>query len=260
MPRARDLRRTTAGVVGLLATGALVAALAPSAAAARDPQQPGPARAGSAAARAGESYGNLWNILPPGSNGNATALDITSLAGGTATPTTPAHYADQLEMYDALTKHDPGSIKQADIDQLYKREDLTPATVVSTQSPRPGVTIQRDAYGVPFITGATYDDTEFGAGYAAIQDRMFLMDVLRHTGSARVSAPGRFFVSASYISSWSAKFVGFVALAVASAPFGSLGVLKTLGRFVTPSWTRVGTSTLPREPGGRMFSTSPWLV
>ena len=41
-------------------------------------------------------------------------------------------------MYDALTKRDPGSITQADIEQLYKREDFTPATVVSTKSPKPG--------------------------------------------------------------------------------------------------------------------------
>ncbi len=90
-------------------------------------------------------------------------------------------------MYDALTKRDPGRIDRADIDQLYKREDFTPATVVSTKSPKPGVTIQRDAFGVPFINGTTFDDVEYGAGYAAVEDRMFLMDVLRHTGAARMA-------------------------------------------------------------------------
>ena len=49
------------------------------------------------------------------------------------------------------------------------------------------MTIQRDAFGVPFINGATFDDVEYGAGYAAIEDRMFLMDVLRHTGAARMA-------------------------------------------------------------------------
>ena len=154
----------------------------PSFASGDEPQPPTAVQA-----RAGEPYGNLWNILPPGSRGNVTALDLATLLGTTATPTTPAHFADQLEMYDALTRHDPGSITQADIEQLYKREDLTPATVVSTTSPKPGVIIQRDAFGVPFITGSTFDDTEYGAGYAAIEDRMFLMDVLRHTGAARMA-------------------------------------------------------------------------
>jgi acyl-homoserine lactone acylase PvdQ len=179
------MRRTSAGLVGILATGALVAALAPTAVAGGDQGNPG--ADSPAAARAGESYGNLWNILPPGSNGNVTALDVAALGGTTATASSPAHFADQLEMYDSLTKHDPGSISQADIDQLYKREDFTPATVVSTKSPKPGVTIQRDGFGVPFINGTTFDDVEYGAGYAAIEDRMFLMDVLRHTGAARMA-------------------------------------------------------------------------
>jgi acyl-homoserine lactone acylase PvdQ len=176
------MRRSTAGLVGLVATGALVAALAPSAVA-DDPGSPG-----ARAAKAGDAYGNLWNILPPGSEGNVTAVDAATLGGSTtATPTTPAHVADQLELYDALTARDPGSITRADLDRLYKRADFTPATVVSTATPRPGVTIQRDGYGVPFVTGATFEDVEFGAGYAAIEDRMFLMDVLRHTGAARMA-------------------------------------------------------------------------
>ncbi len=177
------MRKELSGLVLVITTGALLATTAgvpPSfASGEKNPR--------AAEARAGESYGNLWNILPPGSDGNVTALDIATLGGTTATPTAPAHFADQLEMYDALTRHDPAGISQADIEQLYKREDLTPATVVSTSSPKPGVTIQRDAYGVPFITGSTFDDTEYGAGYAAIEDRMFLMDVLRHTGAARMA-------------------------------------------------------------------------
>jgi acyl-homoserine lactone acylase PvdQ len=183
------MRRSLVGLVGIVATGALVATLAPSAEAGdpgAGPSGPG-AGGGATAAKATDPYGTLWNILPPGSNGNVTALDIAALLGTTATPTKPAHFADQLEMYDALTKHDPAAITQGDIEQLYKREDFTPETVVSTQSPKAGVTIQRDAFGVPFINGATYNDVEFGAGYAAVEDRMFLMDVLRHTGAGRMA-------------------------------------------------------------------------
>ena len=88
-------------------TGALVATLTPSAVA----DDPGsrPTRA----ARAGDAYGTVWNILPPGSEGNVTALDVAGLGGSTtATPTSPSNVADQLEMYDALTKRDPGSIDE----------------------------------------------------------------------------------------------------------------------------------------------------
>jgi acyl-homoserine lactone acylase PvdQ len=174
------MRRVSGGLVGLVATGALVATLAPSAGA----HDPGPRPAG----RSGDGYGTVWNILPPGSNGNVTAPQVASLGGSTtATPTNPPHFADQLEMYDALTERDPGSLTRADLDQLYKHADFTPATVVSTESPKAGVTIQRDEFGVPYINGATFEDVEFGAGYAAIEDRMFLMDILRHTGAARMA-------------------------------------------------------------------------
>jgi acyl-homoserine lactone acylase PvdQ len=51
------------------------------------------------------------------------------------------------------------------------------------------VIIVRDKqYGVPHIYGATDDDVEFGAGYAGAEDRLFLMDVLRHTARAQLSS------------------------------------------------------------------------
>ena len=64
-----------------------------------------------------------------------------------------------------------------------------PGEVESTIEPKPGVTILRDkAYGVPHIYGDTRADTMFGAGYAGANDRLFLMDVLRHTGRAELAS------------------------------------------------------------------------
>ena len=58
------------------------------------------------------------------------------------------------------------------------------AEVASEVSPRPGVRIVRDkAHNVPHVSGDTRADTMFGAGYATAQDRLFFMDVLRHTGA-----------------------------------------------------------------------------
>ncbi len=147
--------------------------------------------------------GEVLNILPPGSAGNvdvqqAITLGVTnlpsSLANGqppstTATPTSPKNFADQLEMYDALNKVGPGTLKDSDLTTYFKnaRLGIADADVVSTVTPRPGVTIKRDAFGVPHIKGTTDDDVAFGAGYANIQDRMFLTDVLRHTGAARLA-------------------------------------------------------------------------
>src|SRR5205823_3491687 len=50
-------------------------------------------------------------------------------------------------------------------------------------------TIVRDkGYGVPHIYGTTREDAMFGAGYVAAQDRLFLIDVLRHTARAQLSS------------------------------------------------------------------------
>ncbi len=50
------------------------------------------------------------------------------------------------------------------------------------------MTIVRDNWGVPHVYGTTRGDVEFGAGYAGAEDRLFLMDVLRHTGRAQLSS------------------------------------------------------------------------
>ncbi len=63
------------------------------------------------------------------------------------------------------------------------------ADVASTESPRSDVTIVRDtSYGVPHIYGTTRAGVEFGAGYAGAEDRLFLMDILRHSGRGQLSS------------------------------------------------------------------------
>ena len=152
------------------------------------------------------AHGEVLNILPPGSNGNVSLPTLASLGVTqaptlvstpadpkgdltTATGTAPAHFADQLEMYDALGKVSPGQLTASSLTNYYKdaRLGVADADVVSTETPRAGLTIKRDRFGVPHIHGVTDADVAFGAGYANIEDRMFLTDVLRHTGAARMS-------------------------------------------------------------------------
>ncbi|HET6709315.1 penicillin acylase family protein, partial [Amycolatopsis sp.] len=119
------------------------------------------------------------DILPPGEQGSATLAEILAhkLLG-----TRPAHSADQLGKYASLA----GGYKTLTtgaINQYFNDASFgVPADqVASTIKPRADVTIVRDkALGVPHITGTTRAGTEFGAGYAAAQDRLWLMDVLRH--------------------------------------------------------------------------------
>ncbi|MEJ7634005.1 penicillin acylase family protein [Aeromicrobium sp.] len=137
-----------------------------------------------------DSYGTVRNIVPAGQRGTITALQLVEvLLGGGLTAVegknAPKNYADQLEMYDDLATYKPGTITDAVVDQDYKKAGFVPDKVVSTDTPKAGVTIVRDSFGVPYITGKTYNDTMFGAGFAGTQDRMFLMDALRHLGAGR---------------------------------------------------------------------------
>jgi acyl-homoserine lactone acylase PvdQ len=139
-----------------------------------------------------DAYGSVRNIVPAGQAGTIDARELVKVLLGdpvgriaTDGKNAPKNFADQLEMYDDLAKHRPGDITDAVIDKDYKKAGFVPEKVVSTLRPKAGVTIQRDQFGVPYITGKTYEDTMFGAGFAGTQDRMFLMDALRHLGAGR---------------------------------------------------------------------------
>lgn len=131
--------------------------------------------------------GGFRNVLPPGENGLSTLAEIFAFRG---LGTLPPHYADQQPLYEDLIYGSPG-LSDAGIADYFKDATFgVPAgKVASTIEPRPGVTIVRDAaYGVPHIYGDTRADTMFGAGYAGAADRLFLMDVLRHTGRAELAS------------------------------------------------------------------------
>jgi len=154
-----------------------------------------------------DRHGETLNILPPGSHGNVSIPDLVKLgisnvpeflknpldpqaALATATPSNPKNFADQLQMYDGINRVAPSSLSDPTLTKYYKDARLggNPADVVSTEQPVPGLTIKRDSFGVPHIDGATSEDVAYGAGYAGIEDRMFLTDILRHTGEADLAS------------------------------------------------------------------------
>ena len=131
--------------------------------------------------------GGFRNVLPPGENGLATFQQILEYRGSKAIP---PHFDDQQPLYENLVYGAP-ELTEAQIPQYYKDATFgVPAgEVESTIEPKAGVTIVRDkAFGVPHIYGDTRADTMFGAGYAGAADRLFLMDVLRHTGRAELAS------------------------------------------------------------------------
>jgi acyl-homoserine lactone acylase PvdQ len=152
--------------------------------------------------------GQCNDILPPGENGNATVAEILA---NKVLGLRPAHAADQLGKYAALPSGYRG-LTTDKIGQFFNDSSFgVPAgQVESVITPRADVTITRDkATGVPHVQGTTRSGTEFGAGYAAAQDRLWLMDVMRHVGRGQLSpfaggAPGnreleqQFFAAAPY--------------------------------------------------------------
>jgi acyl-homoserine lactone acylase PvdQ len=131
--------------------------------------------------------GGFRNVLPAGENGldNATQLTEFELKG-----TYPPHFADQLPLYANLLYASP-TLTHEQIPGYFKDATfgVKEGQVASVESPRSDVTIERDTeFGVPHIYASTRGGLMFGAGYAGAEDRLFLMDVLRHTARAELSS------------------------------------------------------------------------
>jgi acyl-homoserine lactone acylase PvdQ len=126
-------------------------------------------------------------VLPPGSNGLDNSADFLHFQGD---GTRPNHFDDQLSLYTDLLYASP-KLTHAQLGNFFKDATfgVKPDDVESTIHPRDGLTIVRDKqFGVPHIYGKTRGDVMFGTGYVGAQDRLFLMDVLRHTGRAQLSS------------------------------------------------------------------------
>ena len=142
--------------------------------------------------------------MPPGSNGNSAGGVGAPIAGTPASY--PANFTDQETLYGDLSYAQKGlvttpcapptSLSQhvASSNQAcnyFKHAGLTPDTVVSTETLTATsggtVTIQRDGWGVPFVTAANRTDAMYGFGYAEAEDRLWLLDILRNLGRGTVS-------------------------------------------------------------------------
>jgi acyl-homoserine lactone acylase PvdQ len=134
--------------------------------------------------------GGFRNILPPGQNGTDNAAELAAYELDSSM--LPPHWTDQQSLYEDLVYASAKpSFGMADVNKYFKDATfgVKSGHVESTITPSPGVTIVRDdQFGVPHIYGVTRADTMFGAGYANAEDRLFLMDILRHTGKAQLSS------------------------------------------------------------------------
>jgi acyl-homoserine lactone acylase PvdQ len=133
-----------------------------------------------------DNYGYFNDVLPPGANGLDTLPQALSFE---TTKTYPPHSMDQLQMYSALTTAAP-NILPDQIGMYYKSSifGVPAGDVMKSESPEPGVTIEWDNYGVPHIYGDTRPELMFGIGWATAEDRLFLIDVLRHYGAGDLAS------------------------------------------------------------------------
>jgi penicillin G amidase len=102
-------------------------------------------------------------VLPPGNSGY---VSIAGVASGTGSP----HLNDQTELFTNF------ELRPFGFDQPGESE-----------SPKPGVTITRDAYGVPRIDAASDRDAWWGVGYAAGQDRLFQLELFKRAGNGTLA-------------------------------------------------------------------------
>ncbi len=128
------------------------------------------------------SGGQVFNVLAPGENGLVTLPELLS-------GQQPPHSQDQRAMYSDLLRVAP-HLQQSQVGTYFKAATFAaaPGDVDRVEQPGPGTVIVRDrSFGIPHIYGSTREATEFGAGFAAAEDRLFQMDVLRHVGRARLA-------------------------------------------------------------------------
>jgi acyl-homoserine lactone acylase PvdQ len=172
------LRQRGSRIVGVCVLGAVVAAAAGLLTPARAVVDVGRFR------QFGDQGGFL-NVLPPGQQAVRNVVDTLGGALGTTAP----HTVDQRAMYEDLVRAVPG-LTEAQLGRYFKDASfgVAPGDVARVYSPTAGVTVVRDkSYGVPHIFGSTRSATMFAQGYTGAEDRLFLMDALRHVGRARLS-------------------------------------------------------------------------
>jgi acyl-homoserine lactone acylase PvdQ len=132
--------------------------------------------------------GQAMYILPAGENGLVNLAQFKRFA---RTGQRPPYSQDQLAPYQNLQFGYP-SLTDSALSNYYLDESfgIKPGQVTRTEHPSPTVpvVIYRDRHDIPHVYGATDAAMAFGAGYAQAQDRLFLMDVLRHYGSGTLTS------------------------------------------------------------------------
>lgn len=139
--------------------------------------------------RAGDfAGGRAMYIMPAGENG---LVNVAQFGQFQAHGTRPPHSQDQLAPYRNLEFGAP-SLTDARLGSYYLDESFGVRRGQVTRTEHPSTTepvvIYRDRHDIPHVYGKTETAMAFGAGYAQSEDRLFLMDVLRHFGAGTLTS------------------------------------------------------------------------
>lgn len=117
-----------------------------------------------------------------------TAFSVLPPGNGDVWGPTSDHRADQIRLYDGLeTAAAAGSLgAPGTAAPWYKHAGFTPAEVRREERPAPGVLIQWDAHGVPYISASDIGGASFGSGWAMAEARLSLLEALRALGRGGV--------------------------------------------------------------------------
>ncbi|HEY2575146.1 MAG TPA: penicillin acylase family protein, partial [Streptosporangiaceae bacterium] len=132
--------------------------------------------------------GQAMYILPAGENGLVNQQQFLKFV---KTGKRPPNSQDQLGPYENL-EFGYQSLTNSALSNYYLDESfgVKKDQIIRTEHPSPTVpvVIYRDKNDIPHVYGATDGAMAFGAGYAQAQDRLFLMDVLRHYGEGSLTS------------------------------------------------------------------------
>ncbi len=157
-----------------------------------------------AGAGASPIFGGFHSVLAFGEGEGTSDQDLALFE---ANGTVPAADLSQDQMYEGLEQAWPG-VTDAGLDTYYKDSDFAPepspselasieaagasgaatGSPPSVETPEPGVLVVRQPpYDVPRIYADTRAEGMWAAGYVSAEDRLFLMDVLRHTAEGSMA-------------------------------------------------------------------------
>ncbi len=149
-------------------------------------------------------FNGFYSVLAFGEGEGTSDQDLALFE---ANGTVPAADLSQDQMYEGLERAWP-DFSAADLDTYYKDSDFAPEPMASqlagiessgatgtltgsppsVETPEAGVLVVRQApYDVPRIYANTRAEAMWAAGYVTAEDRLFLMDVLRHTAEGSMA-------------------------------------------------------------------------